>query len=252
MTDIEWADKVWEPVQGCTKVSAGCENCYAERLATGRMKRFYPEGFGKVVMREGKLDQPLHWRKPSRIFVCSRSDLFHEEVPDRFITLVYLTMAQTVERHTFLILTKRPTRALNFYNQMRGPRSLPNVWLGVSVEDQKNADERVPLLLETPAALHFLSLEPLLGPVNILDACCAGLGSDSRRAELEDFCLDLLIIGCESGPHRRETKLEWVYDLVGQARDAGVPVFIKQLNLGGRVERDMSKFPADLQRREMP
>ncbi len=159
-TKIEWCDEVWNPVTGCTKVSEGCRNCYAERIA----KRFWGERpFSAVQCHADRLDAPLHWRKPHRVFVNSMSDLFHPDVPDRFIGWVFSRMGMA-KNHTFMSLTKRPERMKDF---LRGLPALKNVWLGVSVENQQTADERIPLLLETPAAVRFVSIEPMLGPVDI-------------------------------------------------------------------------------------
>lgn len=196
---IEWTDETWNPVTGCTKVSEGCRHCYAETVA----RRFWPtqypptartialtkEGpvygpgprrFTDVLCHVSRLAQPLKWRKPRRVFVNSMSDLFHPDVHRDFVLRVWLTMAQA-QQHTFQILTKRPERMNVLVGDWLrpamtladGPRlnaplwPLPNVWLGVSVEDQAAADERIPLLLQTPAALRFVSCEPLLGPVNL-------------------------------------------------------------------------------------
>jgi len=236
---IEWTDRTWEPVQGCTKVSDGCRNCYAERLAKGRMKRFYPEGFGKVILREDKLDQPLHWRKPSKIFVCSRSDLFHPDVPEKFIDRVFFVMTNpfsNVQIHTFQILTKRPERILN-------GTWLPewkHIWLGVSVEDQKTADERIPILLQIPAAVRFVSYEPALGPVVFPEYWFPKTNIDG------------VILGGESGPGARPMKLEWARNVKNQCEVAGVPLFIKQLHINGRISHNMEKWPADLRVRELP
>src|SRR3990167_5603914 len=164
-TKIEWAEKVWNPVTGCTKVSEGCRNCYAERMSKRLAGRAgYPEDGFKVTPHQDKLGETFHWRKPSRVFVCSMGDLFHKYVPDTFFAAVFSVMAQA-SQHTFLVLTKCPERLhsilMNWCAAGLTLRSgygpvLPNVWLGVSVEDQKTADERIPLLLQTPAAKRFV------------------------------------------------------------------------------------------------
>lgn len=184
---IEWTDAVWNPVTGCTKVSEGCRNCYAERMSKRLAGRFgYPaDDPFKVTLHPDRLDEPQGWKKPRRIFVCSMGDLFHKDVPDEFIAQVLNVPMRGVHRHTYLILTKRPERARDFLQGFYGgtgkvvacrnwesgssiPTSPPsNVHLGVSVEDQRTADERIPLLLETPAAKRFVSLEPMLGPVDL-------------------------------------------------------------------------------------
>jgi protein gp37 len=203
VSNIEWTDRTWNPVTGCTKVSAGCKHCYAEGVAhrfwhtlydeipTGRHDasgsgpETRPRLFTDVQTHEDKLLAPLSWRKPSRVFVNSMSDLFHEDVPDEFIDRVFAVMA-LASRHTFQVLTKRPERMReylcrnstieNIYSLAcrqdetladRWDWPLPNVWLGVSVEDQATADARISLLLQTPAAVRFISAEPLLGPVDV-------------------------------------------------------------------------------------
>jgi protein gp37 len=180
-SSIEWTDATWSPVTGCTKVSEGCRHCYAETMA----KRFWGDRhFGDVQCHPDRLEQPLRWRKPRRVFVNSMSDLFHPAVPDDFIDRVFAVMA-LCPQHTFQVLTKRPERMRawfdggehlrmtrcfrNFqhYTKPVGPWPLPNVWLGVSVEDQATADERIPVLLDTPSALCFVSAEPLLGEIDL-------------------------------------------------------------------------------------
>ncbi|MDQ0842458.1 DUF5131 family protein [Streptomyces sp. V1I6] len=183
-TKIEWTDRTWNPVTGCTKVSPGCDNCYAENIAN----RFagsaaFPRGFD-VQVRANKVNDPLSWRKPSRVFVNSMSDLFHNDVPEPWLADIFAVMA-AAQKHTFQVLTKRHGRmrslmnSKEFQSQVRDRATgkglaieefswpLPNVWLGVSVEDQKRADLRIPALVDTPAAVRFLSCEPLLGPVDL-------------------------------------------------------------------------------------
>src|SRR4030043_622195 len=157
---IEWTESTWNPVTGCTKVSDGCKNCYAECMA----KRFWRNGvngdnyrpFTEVRCHPARLEQPLHWKKPAHIFVDSMSDLFHKDVPNTFIDQVFWIMMMA-PIHIFIVLTKRPKRMLEWVNK-NYQNPLPNVWLGVSVEDQKTADERIPLLLQTPAAMRFVSV----------------------------------------------------------------------------------------------
>ena len=217
-TTIEWtrspdgtAGASWNPVAGCTKVSPGCDHCYAEAIAT----RFagtpaYPDGFA-VTLHPDRLTQPLRWTRPRRIFVCSMADLFHADVPDDYIAQVFEVMA-LAPQHTFLVLTKRHARMRSLLSSRFDGDPLPNVWVGVSAEDQHWWDIRVPALLETPAAVRFVSAEPLLGPIG--PALMAGL--------------DWLIVGGESGPHARPMDPEWVRDLRDGAGDAGVPFFFKQ------------------------
>lgn len=277
-TKIEWTDATWNPVTGCTKVTAGCDNCYAESIA----HRFagtpaYPDGF-KVTLRRERLDQPLRWRRPRRVFVNSMSDLFHADVPTDFIADVFGVMAANFEHdqptHTFQVLTKRYARMRSLLNDpgFRANVALsaaqytdeahadavhdavlyhrwpvPNVWVGVAVEDQKTADMRIPALLDTPAAVRFLSCEPLLGPVDLnpwLEGCTCETRvvdySDPERHHHENLdredtpgCpehdgIGWVIVGGESGPRARPMRPEWARSLRDQCDDAGVPFHFKQ------------------------
>ena len=172
-TAIEWTDATWNPVTGCTKVSPGCANCYIERTPAFRMAgRRFVNGNIPVLLHPDRLAIPLRWRKPRMVFTCSMADMFHEDVPDDFIYDVFQVMMEA-NQHTFQVLTKRPERMRTVIGNstlLSGDGSvgpLPNVWCGVSVENQHWADERIPLLLETPAAVRFLSCEPLLGPLEL-------------------------------------------------------------------------------------
>ena len=289
-SSIEWTDATWNPVTGCSRVSAGCENCYAERLAATRMKH-HPSRQG-LTDRHGRwngevrfnwqwLDQPLRWQRPRRIFVCAHGDLFHESVPDGWIMRVLDVMFRC-PLHVFQVLTKRPERMLDFMKKwgdlggesgwpklVRGPDETrkahpsgrgqlfasyldalleesggkipegaafptfdwmggmigwplypPNVWLGVSAEDQRTADSRIPVLLETPAAVRWLSAEPLLGPIEIDDFLWPAKGD--RPA------LDWVVAGGESGPGARPMDPSWPRSLRNQCICARVPYFFKQ------------------------
>ena len=265
-TKIEWADEVWNVVTGCTKVSAGCKNCYAERMAKRLGGRFgyppAPDQF-KVTLHPEQLKLPLRWKKPRRVFVNSMSDLFHEDVPDDFIdnVFVYMKMAHA---HTFLILTKRPERMLKWFTRwtvggwdtpgiikhnaetifgenstsssITWPRS--NIWLGVSVEDQKTANERLPILAQIPAAKRFVSCEPLLGPIDFI--------SDSYAR------FDWVIVGGESGPGARPMDLEWAESIVTQCEVVGIPVFVKQLGGFPDKRNRMEEWPEELRVRQWP
>lgn len=234
-SSIEWTDMVWNPVTGCRKVSAGCKNCYAERIAG----RFWGERkFTDVRCHEDRLDDPLRWKKPRRVFVNSMSDLFHEDVPDMFIEQVIQRMCD-VDWHTFMVLTKRPRRMLEYLTTKNNWGVLPNVWLGVSVENQQAADERIPLLLQTPAAVRFVSCEPLLGPVELSFAVRVDNGAygyDALTGRHFPFTLepqygsklDWVIVGGESGPNARPMHPYWVRWLRDQCQAAGVPFFFKQ------------------------
>jgi len=316
VTSIEWTDETWNPVTGCTKVSAGCKHCYAERLWP-RMKTGRP--FTEVTCHPDRLEKPLHWRKPRRVFVNSMSDLFHEDVPDEYIDRVFAVMA-ACSQHTFQILTKRPERmreylmgddrdeaigyaAMVLYETWGDPARglnramtlmhrqgykppsvtshccpqqpqwpLSNVWLGVSIEDQATADARIPVLLDTPAAVRWVSYEPALGPIMfcgeaaLATRCMKGhpfpfLCSDDAH---DRRGIDWLIVGGESGPKARPCVIGWIRDVVRQCRDAEVPVFVKQLganptNREGkphptihRAGADPSEWPDDLMIREYP
>jgi protein gp37 len=242
---IEWTDATWNPVTGCTKVSPGCDHCYAERI----VERFKGKGaFEEIALNRERLRAPLSWRKPRRVFVNSMSDLFHDAVPDDYIASVFTVMSATPQ-HTYQVLTKRHARMRSFIGRLgwrttttderragiRGSQAyllptvevnaklgpvapLPNVWLGVSVEDQKRADLRVPALLATPAAVRFLSCEPLLGPVDLRH--CDGL-------DAVDY-LDWVIVGGESGPGARPMHPDWARSLRRQCAVGEIPFFFKQ------------------------
>jgi protein gp37 len=288
-TAIEWTDATWNPLRGCTRVSEGCRNCYAEVMAArfsgpgqwgeglATMTRVHHSGkidhrwTGKVVLVEQQLDQPLRWKRPRRIFVNSTSDLFHESVPDEWIDRIFAVMA-LAPQHTFQVLTKRPERMQQYLDCIdaefhAGPDDLnerfgehcvqlsgdpcaagwfedhvnwplPNVWLGTSIEDQATADARIPHLLDTPAAVRFLSAEPLLGPVDLtmvpshkiaptvtimINATTGEDGAGGKRARL-----DWVIGGGESGPGARPMHADWARSLRDQCEAAGVAFFYKQ------------------------
>lgn len=210
-TGIEWTDRTWNPTTGCDKVSPGCTHCYAEAL-TKRFPKNFPDGF-KLTLHEERLGQPKRWRTPSRIFVNSMSDLFHEEVPISFIERVFEVIHQT-PWHVYQILTKRHERLLELAPQLKLPE---NVWMGVSVEKQDYIT-RVDYLQKVPAHVRFLSCEPLLGAL-----------------QLDLTGIHWVIVGGESGQKHRPLKTEWVQDIREQCRDAGVAFFFKQV--GGRTPK---------------
>jgi len=206
---IEWTEETWNPTTGCTKISPGCKNCYAERMAKrlqGMRMEKYKNGF-ELTTHSDMLETPLIWKKPRRVFVDSMSDLFHEKVPDTFIFQVFETM-RAAHWHEFQVLTKRAKRLLEINESISWPS---NVWMGVSVENQDYI-KRVTYLRQTNAAIKFLSLEPLLGPLNNLD--------------LSD--IDWVIVGGESGPGAREISPEWVVEIRDQCLSSYVPFFFKQ------------------------
>lgn len=282
-TGIGWTDATWNPIRGCSRVSEGCRHCYAETVAHRFSGPGQPYGGlttkgkwnGTIRVVEEHLLDPLRWRRPRRVFVNSMSDLFHENVSDVTIDRIFAVMA--LAGHVFQVLTKRPERMLTYMHgrslearwmdacvtvlksspslmdrkycvlAQREPWvPLRNVWLGVSVEDQATADARVPLLLQTPASLRFVSAEPLLGPVD-LRRRWLGIGADCdacQRRDMvtdEDGCcqscgvdalwhgLDWVIVGGESGSGARPCRVQWIRDVVQQCRAASVSVFVKQL-----------------------
>lgn len=226
---IEWTNKTWNPVTGCTKISAGCKNCYAERMAKRLAGRAgYPESPNqfKVTLHPDRLEQPLKWKKSRLIFVCSMSDLFHDDVPGSFIDKIFAVMAAS-KQHTFQILTKRPETLVQWYrwtDYFGGGDYLPNVWLGTSVENQEQADKRIPELLKVPAKVHFLSCEPLLENIELeLSGRNYGINFDTWSARI-----DWVIVGGESGPGARPIDPEWVRSIKRQCEDSSVPFFFKQ------------------------
>lgn len=259
MTKIEWTDTTWNPVTGCSKVSAGCKHCYAEGIA----KRFWGDRkFTDVQTHPKRLEQPLHWKKPRRIFVNSMSDLFHDDVPTHFIVSV-MAVAEKCPQHTFQVLTKRPKRMLEFFDVEMCCPAPNNVHLGVSVEDQPTADERIPLLLQTPAAVRFVSCEPLLGPIDFgVDdgpACCDGGTAESpcgcHGAHFifpMDENINWIIVGGESGPGCRSMDVEWARSIHEQCVAANVPLFVKQLGGHPNKRGKLEDLPADLRVREYP
>lgn len=304
-TSIEWTDATWNPVRGCSVLSAGCTNCYAMRQAhrfsapgqpyeglTRERKRLGPAWTGEVRFVPEKLAEPLRWRKPRRVFVNSMSDLFHEGVSNEQIAAIFGVMA-AAPQHTFQVLTKRPERAREWFESLssaafdqvicvaddairpayrspahlalahagRGGRPnawpLPNVWLGVSVEGQATADERIPHLLDCPAAVRWVSYEPALGPIDDWRVWIDGAEASCAHR------LDWIVIGGESGPGARPFDLAWARSTIAQCREAGVRAFFKQaggrpvlndepLRLHDRKGGDLAELPADLHVREWP
>lgn len=239
-TSIEWATDSWNPVTGCSKVSEGCRHCYAEALALrfgrGTKPWSHPHAAENVTLHPERLPLPLRWRAPRRVFVNSVSDLFHELVPDEFVGRVFGVMSDA-QQHTFMVLTKRPRRMAELLNRWarEGQRfgsggcrlPLRNVWLGTSVEDQRAADGRIPHLLATPAAVRFLSCEPLLGPLDLTPSLWERAGPEWAGW---NPCPDIgwVIAGGESGPKARPMHPGWARSLRDQCVEAGVPFFFKQ------------------------
>lgn len=286
---IEWTEETWNPLAGCTVLSPGCTNCYAMRDAWNRLRN-HPkyEGLTKLVngkpvwtgeMRfwEPALDQPLRWRKPRMIFVNSMSDLFHEDVPDEWIDRIFAVMALSPQ-HTFQILTKRSERMRDYLSDaatsyrilnaadcmdmaLEMALPLPNVWCGISAERQQEAEERIPHLLDTPAAVRWLSVEPQLGPIDLtsipaepkiwpgkhdlgenieclrhmdaLRGVIGWVGSACTPSESPDETglphVDWVVVGGESGPGARPFDLAWARSLIVQCRETRTAVFVKQI-----------------------
>ena len=231
-TGIEWTDATWNPVTGCTRVSAGCDNCYAATLANRLLRTTYlkrppivrtPENevdpFALRIWAD-RLEEPSRWAEPRRVFVNSMSDLFHRDIPEPFLLKIFQVMLKH-DRHIYQVLTKRPARAARFYEGHRelfdGEAVPPHIWIGTSVESQE-VDYRVRHLRQVPASVRFLSCEPLLGPV-----------------ELDPSGIDWVIAGGESGPVRRAMDLDWARSLRDQCLEQGVPFFFKQV--GGRTPK---------------
>jgi protein gp37 len=217
-SNIEWTEMTWNPVTGCTKVSQGCKHCYAERMAvrlTAMGSDRYRNGF-EVTLHPDLVDVPRRWRQPRVVFVNSMSDLFHDDVPLAYIQRVFATM-RDCPRHTFQVLTKRSERLAELAPELPWPA---NVWMGVSVEDARVLG-RVAHLQAVPAAVRFLSLEPLIGPLDALP--------------LEG--IHWVIVGGESGPKARPMRKDWVDSIHRQCRAAGVPFFFKQW---GGVRKDLT------------
>jgi len=286
-TGIEWTDATWNPVTGCSHVSEGCRHCYAETLSLrmGWSKKPWtaPNAAENVQLHPERLRKPYSWRAPRMVFVNSMSDMFHPLVPDDFIDDCFAVMSAARD-HTFQVLTKRPERALAYMTstsngakrQMHVQSSLnrlkpsgtgihvrgwplPNVWLGVSCEDQAAADERIPLLLQTPAAVRFISAEPLLGPIELVKGSgeyVDYLRGRDTRGTMEDAesydtkYLDWVIVGGESGRHHRPMDLGWLELIVEQCQAAGVPVFVKQDS--GQRSGMQGRIPDDLWLKEFP
>lgn len=278
-TGIEWADATWNPVIGCAKVSPGCDRCYAIRTAHRMQAHPNPkvsvpyagtesggQWTGRVNLVADRLLMPLRWRRPRRIFVNAQSDLFHDQVPDTYIAEVFAVMA-AAPRHTFQVLTKRHARMRSLLSSADWPvllqnardnlgsewdaawddypvpadfaSVLPNVWLGVSTENQQWADIRIPALLDTPAAVRWISAEPLLGPITLrhmdidlrdfyqIDAL-TGRNTDMGRPCADVASLDWVVAGGESGPGARPMHPDWVRGLRDQCAAAGVPFLFKQ------------------------
>ena len=296
VTGIEWTDKVWNPVRGCSPESTGCRNCYAMKFAACFSKPGLPyEGLvgwtakgprwnGEVMLVPDKLEEPLHWSKPSRVFVNSMSDLFHPKVPDEYIRDVFVVMWMA-SKHTFQVLTKRAHRMEQWFGSWAageahehvidagGEWPLQNVWIGVSAENQEYVDKRVPALLAVPAAVRFVSAEPLLGPIDLESVECPNYRNKSSCGMCPepvvscckdgffnalDEGLDWVIVGCETGSRKNIRVMDesWVRDLWMQCGMNNTAFFYKQAKDGkGKTvslplldDERWSQYPDDRER----
>lgn len=262
-TGISWTDATWNPVTGCSKVSEGCRNCYAERewprMAANSQSVYFGRDFSDVQLHKERLDIPIRWKMPRKIFVNSMSDLFHQALFDEDIDLVFAVMA-LAPQHTFQVLTKRPERMREYLDLRTDNREeaigqamrelsngknpglpewpLKNVWLGVSVEDQETADDRIRILLEVPAALHWISMEPLIGPVSLEEVPVGMLGPLRPGARTNLPKVKWVVVGGESGPAARHMEGNWLRKIKYECEEAKVPLFIKQLGAAYSDARD--------------
>jgi len=271
-TKIEWAmnpdgsrGETWNPITGCSPVSEGCHNCYAKRMARRLAGRCgypeYPHHFD-VTLHPDRLDQPFHWKKPRRIFVCSMSDFWHPAVPLNFQLEMWKVM-EKCPQHTFLILTKRPEQMI-MLEHIGGVPVYPNTWYGVTVENQRTANERIPSLLQIPAAVRFVSCEPLLAPLDLsrwlgktmecpihgrvsarywttqksCGLCMEEMRCSPGEATLLTRNVDLgiswVLVGSEAGPGARPMDEDWVRSIISQCKTAAVPAFYKQKVMNGK------------------
>lgn len=262
---IDWTQATWNPMTGCSKISKGCKFCYAERMARRLQAagtKGYEHGFQPFIHYD-RMEVPVRWTRPRKVFVCSMGDLFHEQVPFDFIAAVFGVMARA-DQHQFQVLTKRPERMKAFFDQImadntpaldcsfellrhealhgiagscgpfhtkwgvanEAPWPLPNVWIGVTAEEQRTADERIPILVDIPAAVRFVSVEPMLSMIDLRIAAFNGADSFETIPGI-----DWVICGCESGAKAdaRRTPWDWVRVLRDQCEAASIPFFLKQL-----------------------
>ncbi len=301
-TNIEWTNETWNVIVGCSRISSGCQKCYAATAAASPRLQQFPQyqavskWDGTVQFVESQLLKPLSWRKPKRIFVCSMADLFHANVLDEWIHQVMAVVALSPQ-HTFQILTKRPERMKEYFSQPNlwvkwyeaasvnlwdavsdkfgglinlqqyftlQPFPLPNLWLGTSTENQQMADKRIPILLQIPAAIRFLSCEPLLEEIDFRQAgAIQRLISDDYEWELVNEDIQWIVVGGESGPQSRPCHIEWIESIVQQCQQSQTPVFVKQLGANAYYQgqqfktRDkkgveIKEFPLQLQLQEFP
>jgi len=247
-TKISWTDYSWNPIIGCKKVSAGCRQCYAERMGR-RLAAMGEKNYKKVINERGKwtgealyipdrLNIPRLWKKPKKVFVCSMSDLFHESIPFDIIDKIFGSMREH-NQHVYQVLTKRPIRALEYFTRAEF-EPFPNLWVGVSVEDQESADQRIPFLLDIrpeTAAVKFLSVEPLIGAVDLEDYLISSYTLDNLTPLVPSRSIDWVIVGGESGAGARPLEIGWIDNILELCDFVNVPVFVKQM--GSHWARDV-------------
>ena len=264
-TKIEWTGHTWNPIRGtkgrwhCTKVSDGCKNCYAERLNIRFGGPAYLHGADTLRLDEKILRQPISMKKPRMIFVCSMTDLFHEQVSLEWTNEIFDIMGRQCPQHTFQVLTKRPERMRYFLKNQ--DRVYNNVWIGASVEDQETANARIPVLLSTPATVRWLSMEPLLGQIKLNDRKPGEYTRDCLSGEYwmpgkfigNGPKVDWVVVGGESGHRARPMKVEWARLILQQCKEASVPFFFKHGSQANWPDfKNFDSFPSVLQVREHP
>jgi len=268
MTKIEWADSTINPVIGCSRVSPGCQNCYAEKMAWRLANNpVIPHGLrhqyrcvvtkdgwtGSTQFRPDELLKPERWKNPRKIFVCSMSDLFHESAYPKMVLNV-LTMAEKSPRHTFILLTKRPENALKIFGNYgllpefngmtgSGERIPGNIWFGVTAENQDEYNRRVPLLMQIPSAVHFVSVEPMLEEIRMSPPCQRCTSPTCKSCREKSMSPNWVICGAEQGPKARPMNMDWAIRLSNQCKAAGIPFFFKKNSHGVVVTGAPREFP---------
>jgi protein gp37 len=242
---IDWCDRVWNPITGCSKMAVGCKNCYAEKMANRLVAMGVP-GYDDNIIKNGKwtgninllpnkLCDPEKWRKPQIIFVNSMSDLFHENVPDEFIKQVFMEMAIWAPghncNHKYIVLTKRPERMRDFMNSHRDYMK-DNIWLGISISTQEEAEKMLPMLCRTPAGKRVVSVEPILEYINL----CIDYKRNVWSMVIDN--LDWIIAGCESGANARPDNIDWFRVLQHQCERTKKPFFLKQMTIDGKLVKE--------------
>jgi protein gp37 len=249
---IEWTDSTWNPITGCTPASEGCKNCYAKKIAETRLKM--PD-FSKITYYPERLNQITPRQKPKRVFVCSMGDLFHKKVKHEWQIDILLEMVKC-SQHTFIILTKRPEEMRLFFDYtylsqftlLKRKYPLNNLWLGVTCENQKSADERIPILLSIPAKVHFVSCEPLLEEIDLIKF---------HHLKNVKNKISWVIAGCETGTNRRPTEHDWIDSLICQCETYKMPIFVKQIEENNKIikcpkinGKQYLNYPAEAQKGE--